>query len=264
MRRFVSLILVVVAFGGAELPKAWLGISFEDIPAAQAPKEYAPFAEEGPVRIVKVFKGASADQAGLKAGDYLLGINGVLLHGRKTLLDTIQSKSVGDMVDLKLGRNGKMLKQKLALSPRPEDMRTLTQTLVGSPAPELRGKYYHHPAGLLSKLKGKAVLLDFWATWCGPCRMTLPGLQAVYERYKDKGFVVIGISSEDSGTLNAFQSQNKLAYSLMQDAGGLGMRDYAAFAYPTLVLIDRKGIVQRVEVGGHDEESIDRWVRELL
>ena len=99
---------------------------------------------EGPVRIVRVFKGASADQAGLQAGDFLLGINGVLLRGRKTLLDTVQSKGVGGVVELKIGRAGKVLKQKLALSPRPQDMVSLTQTLVGSPAPEFRGKYYHY------------------------------------------------------------------------------------------------------------------------
>src|SRR3989338_4667822 len=112
----------------APLPKAWLGIAFEDVPAAQAPAEYRPVADEGPVRGVQVFKGASADQAGVKTGDYLLGINGMLMHGRKTLLDTVQSKGVGAVVELKIGREGKILIQKLALSPRPEDMRSEEHT----------------------------------------------------------------------------------------------------------------------------------------
>ena len=264
MKCFPSFLLVAsIAFAGS-LPKAWLGIQFEDATSEQALVQYSPVTPEGPVRVVRVFKGASADHAGLKEGDYLLSINKALLHGRKTLLDTVQSKGVGDVVELKIGRAGKTFAQKLALSPRPEDMRSLTQTLIGSPAPELRGPYYHAAAGSLSKLKGKVVMLDFWATWCGPCRMTMPGLQAVYKRYKDKGLVVIGVSSEDIGTLKAFQSQSGLDYSMMQDPGQLMMRDYAAYAFPTLVFIDRKGIVQRVEVGAHPEEDLDRWARELL
>lgn len=94
--------------------------------------------------------------------------------------------------------------------------------------------------------------------------MTIPGLQAVYKRYREKGLVVIGASSEDSETLKAFRSQSGQDYPLMQDPGGLMMRDYAAFALPTVVFIDRKGIVQRIEVGAHPEEDLDRWARELL
>ncbi len=245
------LLLSTALVFSAPLPKAWLGIGFED-------------AADGSVRVIQVFKGASADQSGIKVDDYLLGINRATLQGRKTLLDTIQSKGVGDVVELKIRRDGKILTQKLALSPRPEDMRSLTQSIVGSPASELRGKYYHADAGSLSKLRGKVVILDFWATWCGPCRMTIPGLQAVYKRYREKGLVVIGASSEDSETLKAFRSQSGQDYPLMQDPGGLMMRDYAAFALPTVVFIDRKGIVQRIEVGAHPEEDLDRWARELL
>ena len=250
--------------GAASLPKAWLGIQFEDVSPEKVPREYGPVAAEGSVRIVHVFKGASADQARLVEGDYLLGINGVPLRGRRTLLDTVQSKGIGDVVELKIGREGRVLTQKLALSPRPEDMRSLTQTLVGSPASELRGAYYHAGAGSLVKLKGKVVLLDFWATWCGPCRMTIPALQTVYHAHAKDGLVLIGVSSEDVATLKAFQAQAGQDYPLMQDPGQLMMRDYAAFAYPTLVLIDRRGIIQRIEVGAHSAEDIERWVRELL
>ncbi len=245
-------------------PKAWLGIAFLDVPAENVPREYGPSKPEGIVRVIQIIKGASAEQAGLQVDDYILAVNGVPLAGRRTLLDTIQSHGIGDRVTLKIGRNGQVTSQVMALSPRPEDISNLTKSMLGSPAPELEGVYYQGDAGKLQKNRGKVVLLDFWATWCGPCRMTLPGLDALYQQYKDKGLVVIGVSSESAPELEAFHQQKPLSYPLFCDVAQLTTRKYQAFAYPTLVLIDKQGIVQRVEVGAHAKQDIERWVKELL
>ncbi|HKP98163.1 MAG TPA: redoxin domain-containing protein [Fibrobacteria bacterium] len=245
-------------------PAAWLGVSIVDVPSAEMPAAYAHSTRGGAVRIQQVFKGTSADQAGLKDGDVILSINRTPLEGRRTLLDTIHSKTVGDVVELRLGRDGKAMTQKMALSPRPEDMRSITRMLVGSPAPALDGKYYSGDAGSLSKNKGKVVLLDFWATWCGPCRATIPALDAVYKKYRDKGLEVIGISSENLEDLKAFQAAGKQGYPLFNDVGQLTTRQYQAYAYPTLVVIDRQGIIQRIEVGAHPQAAIEKWVLEYL
>ena len=125
----------------AKKPAAWLGVAIEDIPQNAIPPAYAPITADGAVRVQQVFRGTSADQAGLKEGDFILSINATDLHGRKTLLDTIHSKGVGEMVELRVGREGKTFSQKMALSPKPEDMRVITQMLVGGPAPALDGKY---------------------------------------------------------------------------------------------------------------------------
>ena len=263
--RFILIALPLFQLVGAKpLPKAWLGIGFEDAIPSSVPAEYGAMTSEGPVKIVQVFKGASADQAGLVVGDYLLGINGILLHGRKTLLDTVLSKKVGDLVELKLGRAGKILTQKLALSPKPEDMVALTRTLIGASAPEWNGTYYQGKLGTLAQMKGKVVLLDFWATWCGPCRMTIPALQNLADKYREKGLVLVGISSEDRATLDAFREKTHQNYPLLQDPGQLTFRNYMAYAYPTLVFVDRKGIVQRIEVGAHGQDDLERWILELL
>jgi thiol-disulfide isomerase/thioredoxin len=245
-------------------PAAWLGVSIADVPAAQLPEAYAPVTSEGAVRILQTFHGTSAEQAGLLPDDIILAINGTPLQGRKTLLDTIHSKTVGDVVALRVGRNGKPFEQKMALSPKPEDMRAITRMLVGSPAPALEGKYYSGDAGSLSKNKGKVVLLDFWATWCGPCRMTMPELEAVYKKYRSKGLEVIGVSSESLEDLKAFQASNKTGYPQFNDVSQLTTRQYQAFAYPTLVVIDRKGVIQRIEVGAHPRADIEKWVLEYL
>ncbi len=245
-------------------PAAWLGVAIADVPAAELPAAYAPVTKEGAVRVQQVFKGTSADQAGLKEGDIILTINKTELLGRKTLLDTIHSKTVGDLVELRIGRDGKAFTQKMALSPRPEDMRAITQMLVGSPAPALDGKYYSGDIGSLAKNKGQVVLLDFWATWCGPCRATIPSLDALYKKYHDKGLEVIGISSESLEDLKTFQAAGNQSYPLFNDVGQLTAHQYQAYAYPTLVVIDRKGVIQRIEVGGHPMQDMEKWILEYL
>jgi thiol-disulfide isomerase/thioredoxin len=245
-------------------PKAWLGIAFVDVAADTLPQPYQPVSREGVVRILQVFKGTSADQAGLQVDDFILAINGVGLQGRKTLLDSILAHGVGDIVTLKIGRNGKVLSQKMALSPKPEDMTSLTKSMLGSTPPALEGTFYQGNAGSIRSNLGKVILLDFWATWCGPCRMTLPSLDALYDQYKEQGLVVIGISSESRADLESFQKQNPVRYPLFQDVAQLTTRKYQAFAYPTLVLVDRKGIVQRVEVGAHRKSDMEKWIQELL
>jgi thiol-disulfide isomerase/thioredoxin len=245
-------------------PAAWLGIAIADVPQAEIPAAYAPTTPDGAVKVQQVFRGTSADQAGLKEGDFILAIDGTDLRGRKTLLDAIHSKGVGDVVTLRVGRDGKAFTQKMALSPRPEDMRSITQMLVGGPAPALDGKYYSGDAGTLAQNKGKVVLVDFWATWCGPCRMTLPALDALYKKYRGKGLEIIGVSAESLEDLKAFQASAKLSYPLFNDIGHLTTNQYQAFAFPTLAVIDKQGNIQRMEVGAHSQKEIEKWIKEYL
>jgi len=248
----------------AKKPAAWLGVAIADVPQNEIPPAYAPTTAEGAVKVQQVFRGTSADQAGLKEGDYILSINATDLHGRKTLLDTIHSKGIGEMVELRVGRDGKAFTQKMALSPKPEDMRVITQMLVGGPAPALDGKYYSGDAGALAQNKGKVVLVDFWATWCGPCRMSLPILDAVYKKYHGKGLEIIGVSSESLPDLKAFQATAKLSYPLFNDIGHITTNQYQALAFPTLAVIDKQGVIQRMEVGLHQQREIEKWIKEYL
>jgi peroxiredoxin len=80
--------------------------------------------------------------------------------------------------------------------------------------PDLQGKSWH-----LRDLVGKVVLVNFWATWCPPCRKEMPDLEALYEKYKDQGFVILAISDEESAKVIPFIAERKITYPILLDPG---------------------------------------------
>ncbi len=244
-------------------PKAWIGIAFKDLPLSSIPKELGHKMPEGAVQIEKVIPGASGEQAGLEPNDIILSVNGTPLNGRATLLQTIQSMEVGEIVELTLGRNGKIITKKMALSPRPEDIRSITNLMVGSPFTALKGSFYANSIDS-EFLKGKTIILDFWATWCGPCKFTLPSLEKLYQNYKSKDVVIVGISSEPLSLLKQFQEKNPHSYPLFNDTSKLTHKDYSIMAFPTMVYIDKFGVIQKVVTGAQDYSTMESNLLEVL
>lgn len=100
----------------------------------------------------------------------------------------------------------------------------------------------------LSKLKGKVVLVDFWATWCPPCRNSIPVFSKLYNDYQGQGFVVLGISTEDKAVLARYQEENNVPYPIL-----LGTKEvfqmYGVSAIPTIFIFDKNGVVKKKQVG---------------
>jgi len=104
---------------------------------------------------------------------------------------------------------------------------------------------------------GKVTLLDFWATWCGPCRHALPGLKQLQAVYGADKVEVISISEdEDEGTWQSFVAQNQMNWTQRRDADHQMMRQYGASALPTYVLIGKDGNVVQQYVGDDPGEPI--------
>ncbi|HTW32743.1 MAG TPA: TlpA disulfide reductase family protein [Candidatus Sulfotelmatobacter sp.] len=101
---------------------------------------------------------------------------------------------------------------------------------------DLQGKSWH-----LQELHGKVVLLNFWATWCPPCRKEMPDLQALYDKYKDQGFVVLAISDEDSAKVAPFIAEKKIGYPVMLDPGGKVHELFEVEGIPKSFVYDREG-----------------------
>jgi peroxiredoxin len=123
--------------------------------------------------------------------------------------------------------------------------------LIGQPAPPFQTvDLEEHPVDLKSELGKKVILLDFWATWCGPCVMAMPKIDATAKKFVDKEFVFHAVNvQEDAATIKEFLESKKLEVPVVLDASGEITQSYKADGIPQTVLIGKDGKVQVVHVG---------------
>lgn len=95
----------------------------------------------------------------------------------------------------------------------------------------------------LADFKGKAVLLEFWATWCGPCRETMPVIDEVYKEFGPKGLQVVSLTNEDRATVEAFAAKSDVTYPLFLDVGGSANQAYGITGIPDAVVIGKNGSI---------------------
>ncbi len=119
----------------------------------------------------------------------------------------------------------------------------------------------------LSEYRGQVVLLNFWATWCGPCRQEMPPLNTLHERYQRLGFVVLGVSIDDDPAVAVrMADQLGVSYPVLFDADKEISRRYEVVGMPSTYLIDRDGNVRHVHIGFRDSyiQQYETEVRRLL
>ena len=132
------------------------------------------------------------------------------------------------------------------------------------PAPVIEGTTTTGDTFKLSDYKGKVVLLNCWATWCGPCRMEIPDLVALQSKYEARGFTIVGLSDDDDlEKPKAFAAQNAMTYPVLLISPEL-KRTFGIEAIPTTFLVDKEGRVVWSRVGLITQDDVSSEIEKLL
>jgi peroxiredoxin len=137
----------------------------------------------------------------------------------------------------------------------------------GAAAPDFTLRSSNGPNLRLQEQRGRVVLVNFWATWCGPCRQEMPQLAKLYDKYRSAGFVILGVSvDDDAGKAGEVARSLGLAFPVLLDSDKAVSKLYDLATMPTTYLIDRDGRVRYLHRGyvAGTEDAYDREIRELL
>jgi thiol-disulfide isomerase/thioredoxin len=144
----------------------------------------------------------------------------------------------------------------------------MRKTYVGSAAPSLTSLSAVQgsvPASVVA-LRGKVVVIEFWASWCVPCRLTAPKLNAWHDRWKAQGLEVLGVTTDQVVFASQAAVDFGIHYAVASDESGKTSRAWRALSIPTLFVIDRSGVVRDVVVGYSSDRlaQAEQLVEELV
>jgi len=137
----------------------------------------------------------------------------------------------------------------------------------GSRAPEIGLRDTQGRAVRMADLRGKVVVVDFWASWCAPCREELPVLDRLQRRYEDHGLVVVGVNIDrEESNMTSFLRRTPVSFRVVHDSGHRVADRYQPPRMPSSYVIDKRGVVRFVHAGfrASDAQRLEREIRQLL
>jgi cytochrome c biogenesis protein CcdA/peroxiredoxin len=138
-------------------------------------------------------------------------------------------------------------------------------TNVGNLAPDFTSVTDTGEAVTLSELRGQVVLINFWATWCGPCRIEMPEFEAAYQANREAGFTIVAINNQETlEDVAGFREEMAVSFPFVMDERGALQREYGVFSYPSTFILDRDGVIIARQFGPLTAEQIEQLVREAL
>lgn len=241
----------------AEGERPWLGVRMA-----------LPGAEPQGVQVKRVFRASPADEAGLAAGDVLRSVGGRSVNHPSEVSSELLKRQPGEVIEVVVERKESKLRVPIKLEAFPGIEEILRRERVGVEAPPLDGlEAVQGTAPLtLPELRGKVVVIDFWASWCVVCRKTVPILNRWYGKLGAQGVVFLGISNETFAAASRGIGSFGIEYPVAIDKSENVFPAYEASSLPTLYVLDRKGVVRAVEVGFSAEnmQRLEKLLIELL
>jgi thiol-disulfide isomerase/thioredoxin len=135
----------------------------------------------------------------------------------------------------------------------------------GKLAPDFRLETLAGGEVSLSDHRGDVVLINFWATWCAPCRAEIPAIEAVHQARQNEGFVVLGVNYQESrDVVEPFARELAIPYPVLLDESGRVMETYRAIGLPMSIIVDREGIIQVRHAGLLTEAQLDDYLDDLI
>lgn len=227
----------------------WLGVSLKG-------------AAEG-VLIERVLHGSPAEQAGLLTGDLIVELGAQRMQAPADVMSGLEGRAPRERVSLGLLRGTKTIHVKVELAEEPHAEDLIRLQLVGRRAPEISGIVtFQGDVTSLRDVRGRVLVLEFWASYCPPCRFIAPVLDRWYNESRARGLVVLGVTSDSPLRGAEIASRHSMTYPLAAEGASPLVRNYWATQIPLVVLIDRRTIVRDV-VLGYDPARLDELEREV-
>jgi peroxiredoxin len=236
--------------------RPWLGVAM-DVEATA-----------GAVKVRHVVRGSPADKAGIRASDRLLKVDGTRVASPTEVSRLVATHAPGEVTAIVFSREGKEQTARVTLAPFPTSDEMIRMDHLGTFAPVWKGvtSVSGGAPTSISALRGRVVLLDFWATWCAPCRLVAPKMRALQARYGAQGLTVIGMSSEPAEEISLFAQRTGMTYGIVSDAKGETSSSHTVSSLPTLFIIDKRGVVRDIVVGYDPsrDAQVEATVKTLL
>lgn len=259
MKRLALLLAACAARQAPEPPPA-------PPPPVQVPQDVGPSwigvrPDPTSTRLTQVIHDTPAERGGLLIGDELLAIDGVPIATAEELVAHLHALPAGKKATIAVRRAGKQLTVSVTPEPMPDADALLEHTVLGKTAPDVIADKLDGTTWKLADQRNRVVVLEFWATWCGPCAETAHVLDTWHAQHPS--IEIIGITAEDEPTVRTYVGDHPHSYTLARDRDAAAWHAYLVQAIPTIIVVDKAGVVRYAGIGAGDFDKLDALVERL-